>query len=111
MAQTRVPSGQIVSILPLGARLQDARTTALLKSEQLEVVRVVLLAGQEMREHRSPGEITVHCLEGRIEFKTSEGMHLMGPGDFIHLRRMEPHALRALEDASALVTMGLVSHA
>ena len=32
--------------------------------------RIVLLAGSELREHSAPGEITVQCLEGVIEFET-----------------------------------------
>jgi len=107
MAQTHVQSGEVVSVRPLGDRLQGARTTALLKAEQLEVVRIVLPAGTAMREHQTPGEITVQCLEGRIAFSTAIARHVMAPGDFIHLRRGEPHALRALSDASALLTICL----
>ena len=109
MAQEHVPSGQIASVRPLGADLGTARTTALLKSEQLEVVRIVLLAGCEFREHRAPGEITVQCLEGCIEFTTPQGAQTMAAGDFIHLRRNEPHALKATVDSSALLTLCLVS--
>lgn len=108
MAQQHVQSGQVVSVLPLGARLSGARTSALLKAGQLEVVRIVLLAGQHMREHKTPGEITVQCIEGQIEFRTPEALHVLEPGDFIHLRREEPHSLQALSDSSALVTMCIV---
>jgi len=109
MAQEHVPSGRVISIVPLGATLHQSRSTALLKSEQLEVVRIVLLAGKELREHSTPGEITVLCLEGRIEFRTPAGTQLLEPGGFIHLRRDEPHALRALVDSSALLTLCIAS--
>ena len=105
MAQAHTPSGQIVSVLPLGDRLRGARTTAILKAEQLEIVRVVLLAGHEMKEHKAPGEITVQCIEGRIEFRTPDATRILEPGDLIHLLSQEPHALRGLTDCSALVTM------
>jgi len=107
MAQPHAQSNQIVSVRPLGEQLSGATTTAILKAEQLEVMRVVLPAGKEMREHSAPGEITVQCLEGRIEFRTPETTHLLAAGDFLHLRRQQPHALKALEDASALVTICL----
>jgi quercetin dioxygenase-like cupin family protein len=107
MAQPHAQFGQVVSVLPLGEALASAKTTAILKAEQLEVVRVVLLAGKEMREHSTPGEITVQGIEGRIEFKTSAGVQVLGPGDFMLLARGEPHSLRALSDASALVTIRL----
>ncbi len=108
MAQPHVPSGAVVSVRPRGTALAETRTRALLKAEQLEVVRIVLPAGTTMREHQTPGEITVQCIEGRIEFTTPAGVQTMAAGDFIHLPGGEPHALRALEDASALVTICLL---
>lgn len=105
MAQTHAQSGQVVSVLPLGDQLHSARTTAILKAEQLEIVRVVLLAGHEMKEHKAPGEITVQCIEGRIELRMPGTTRILEPGDLIHLLSQEPHALRALTDCSALVTM------
>ncbi len=107
MAQPHAQSGQVVSVRPLGGQLAGARTSAILKAEQLEIVRIVLLAGKEMREHKTPGEITVQCIEGRIEFRTPDAVLVLGPGDFMHLAREVPHALRALSDASALVTICL----
>lgn len=107
MAQPHVPSGEVVSVRPLGTQLAGARTQALLKAEQLEVVRIVLLAGTTMREHQTPGEITVQCIEGRIAFTTRAGAQTLSAGDFVHLRGNEPHALHALEDASALLTICL----
>lgn len=107
MAQPHAQSGQVVSVLPLGDQLGGAKTTALLKAEQLEIVRIVLLAGKEMREHKTPGEITVQCIEGRIEFRTPNTVQVLGPGDFMHLVREEPHSLLALTDASALLTICL----
>lgn len=105
MAQTHARSGQIVSVLPLGDRLGSVRTTAILKANQLEVVRLVLPAGKGLPEHRAPGEITVQCIEGRIEFQTPTALHVLEAGDFIHLRGNEPHALKATVDSSALLTL------
>ncbi len=105
MAQTHTPSGQVVSVLPLGDQLASARTTAILKAEQLELVRVVLPAGHGMKEHKAPGEITGQCIEGRIELRTPGTTLILEPGDLIHLLSQEPHALRGLTDCSALVTM------
>ena len=50
MALTHTPSGQVVSVLPLGDRLAQATSSAILKAGQLEVMRVVLPAGKSMRE-------------------------------------------------------------
>lgn len=105
MAQAHARSGQVVSVSPLGDRLSDVRTTAIIKADQLELVRIVLPAGKGLRQHSAPGEITVQCIEGRIQFDTSEQRHVLEAGDLIHLRRNEPHSLNALVDSSALVTL------
>lgn len=105
MAQPRIQPGQVASVSPLGAQLANAKTTALFKGQQLEVVRIVLAAGKTLREHSAPGEITVLCIEGRIEFTTPHAVQVMAAGDFLYLPPGEPHALLALEDSSVLVTI------
>ena len=109
MALQHARSGQVVRIPPLSDPSIDGRTTAMIKADQLEVVRVVLPAGKVFPEHQVQGEITVICLEGRILFRTPATEQQMGPGDFIHIRRGEPHSLEAVEDALALLTICLVS--
>jgi quercetin dioxygenase-like cupin family protein len=108
MAQPHAASGQVVSVRPLGAALAEGKTAAILKAGQLELIRIVLPAGKSLREHSAPGEITVQCIEGRIAFTTPAATHELTPGDLIHLRANEPHALTALQDATALLTICLV---
>lgn len=108
MAQPHAEPGQIVSVRPLGAQLSEATSTAILKASQLEIIRVVLPAGKTMREHHTPGEITVQCLEGVVEFETDATTQTMQAGDLIHLAPRARHALKALENASLLLTICLL---
>ncbi|KRD48511.1 MULTISPECIES: cupin domain-containing protein [Acidovorax] len=107
MALPHAQSGQIVSVRPLGHRLPEAITTAILKAGQLEVMRVVLPVGKSMKEHQTPGEATVQCIEGVVEFVSEEGIQRLHPGDFVHLAPRALHALKAVEHASLLVTICL----
>jgi quercetin dioxygenase-like cupin family protein len=107
MAQPHAQSGQVVNLSPFAQSLPDERTTAIIKAEQLEVVRIVLAAGKTMPEHYVQGEITLLCLEGRITLHTPHGTRELGPADFIHLRRGAPHALTAVVDSSAVLTICL----
>lgn len=107
MALPHLKSGQLGNTLPLGSALAQTPSHALLKASQLEVIRVVLLAGKSMPEHRVSGEITVQCIEGAIEFFAGTDMHLMRAGDFLHLVGGIPHTLTAREDSSVLVTICL----
>ena len=108
MAQPHAEPGEIVSVRPLGAQLSEATSTAILKASQLEIIRVVLPAGKTMREHHTPGEITVQCLEGMVEFETDGKTQKMQAGDLIHLAPRARHALKALENASLLPTICLL---
>ncbi|MDA8456284.1 cupin domain-containing protein [Acidovorax sp. GBBC 3334] len=107
MALQHARSAEIVSIRPLGPDLARTATSAIIKAAQLEVIRAVLPAGKELRQHDTPGEVTIQCLEGEVEFHAASGASLLRAGDFIHLEARAPHSLRALSDASLLLTLCL----
>ena len=108
MSQPHAQPSQVVQIAPLGHQLPAAVTTAIYKARQLEVVRLVLLAGKSLSEHTAPGEITLHCLEGLVWFQSSGAPQAMRAGDFVHLAAGAPHSLHAETDASLLLTICLV---
>lgn len=110
MAQSHLSSGIKSNVSHLGVGLGEARTTALVKGLQLEIARIVPLAGREMREHKAPGEITVQCLEGHLEFHMPDQVHSMRAGDFLYLDAGVAHSLLAVSDSSALVTMHIGKH-
>ncbi len=107
MALHHAVPGEIVDIRPLGSGLRDAVTATLLKSSHLQVFRLILPKSKEFREHKVPGEITVQCLEGTVEFSTPEKVQRLEAGELLYLDGGEPHALRGVEDASLLVTVFL----
>jgi len=91
--------------LPLGTALANSKTTTLVKSDDLELIRLVLPAGKEIPMHQAHGEITVQCLEGRISFTAESITQELMPGQLLYLRTGEPHALKAIENSSVLVTI------
>ena len=95
MALPHAQSAQLVSLRPLGALLADTQSYAIIKAAQLEVIRVVLRAGERLRQHDTPGEITVQCLEGEVQFEVGGATHVLRAGDLLHLQARAPHALRA----------------
>lgn len=107
MAIPHAGPGEVVDVKPLGAALSATRSYALFKSNDLEVIRLVLLAGQSMPEHAVAGEITLQCIEGRIAFTCNAGEVVVGAGQLVHVAGEEVHGLRALADASALLTIAL----
>lgn len=105
MALPHAVSGQLIDVRPLGAQLPAASSKAILKTSELELMRLVLPKGKSFPEHQVPGEVTMLCLEGSIELLAHDAGQIMQAGDMVYLRGGVPHALRALEDASVLVTI------
>ena len=106
MAIHHAKPGEVVS-LHLGNELQTTKTTTLMKSAELEVIRLVVRAEKVIPTHKAPGPITVQCLEGRVSFTACGKSQELGPGDILHLSAAEPHALKGIEDSSLLVTIVL----
>lgn len=107
MAIPHASSGQALDIRPLGHRLLTERTSALFKSVDLEVMRVVLLTGRSLPAHKVPGEVTIHCLEGSLDIELETTTVRLEMGELLFLSRGEMHAVKAVSDASALVTIAL----
>ena len=107
MAIAHAAPGQLVDVLPLGSQLSEARTSALFKTDELEVMRVVLPAGKTVPAHKVRGEITIHCLEGEVELMAGGQTQRMKAGQLVWLEGSVDPALKAIHDASLLVTIVL----
>lgn len=107
MAIPHAQPGQIIDIHPLGARLADEKTKALFKSDDLELMHLVLRAGQSLPPHKVPGDITIQCTEGVLEIDVDGHANLLHAGQLLYLRGGALHAVTAVEASSALVTVAL----
>jgi len=107
MAIPHARSGQVIDVRPHGATFTDERSVALFKTEDLEVIRLVLPAGRALPPHAVAGEITIQCIEGRIDVTIGGESNHLAAGQLIYLARDVLHGVAALEDASALVTIAL----
>jgi quercetin dioxygenase-like cupin family protein len=107
MAMPHALPGDSVDVEPLGPRLASVKTHALFKSVDLEVIRLVLRAGNSLPSHKVPGELTIQCLEGALDVAVEGRSQVLRAGQLLYLAGGVPHAVMALEDASALVTIAL----
>ena len=107
MAIPHAHPGQAVDVQPLGPCLEQEKTVALFKSADLEVMRLVLLAGHSVPPHRVPGDITVQCIEGSIDVTVDGRSHVLKAGQLLFLLGGVSHGVTALQDASALVSVAL----
>jgi quercetin dioxygenase-like cupin family protein len=107
MAISHAAPAQVIDIRPLADAIPKSVTKTLIKTDHLEVIRLVLPAGKEIPSHKVSGEITVQCLEGRIEFTASGQSQELAAGQMLYLSGAEEHSLKGLDDASVLVTIQL----
>lgn len=105
MAMTHAASGELIDVRPLGAALRQTSSRTLVRAEHLEVFRFVLVAGQTAPDHKASGTLTIQCLEGTVELDAHGQTQCLRAGDMVYLADAQPHAVRALEDASLLVTI------
>ena len=77
----------------------------LLSAGPTRVVLFGFAAGQELTEHASPARALVQILSGRCEWTLAGEKRTLGAGDLLHLPPGAPHAVRALEPFSMLLTL------
>lgn len=84
----------------------EARTTALVKDNAFEAVRLVLPKGHEVCHDRQvEGPITVHCLRGQAALTVDGTTHDLPAGYWVYLPGRDPHSLRGIEDSLVLLTI------
>ncbi|RZL00416.1 MAG: hypothetical protein EOP36_15745 [Rubrivivax sp.] len=107
MALQHGSPGHALDVRPLRDRIGGEKTSALFKSADLEVMRLVLLAGKALPRHKVAGEITIQCLEGSLDIELDDATVTLEAGELLLLAGNALHGVRAVTDASALVTIAL----
>jgi hypothetical protein len=85
MAIPHAQSGEVVDVHPLGPALATARTTTLVKSKTLEILRLVVPAGKEIPSHQVAGEVTLLCLEGTVGIPVDGDTRVLEAGQLLYL--------------------------
>jgi len=107
MALAHAFPGQAIDIAPLGPALRTSATHAILKTRSLELMRVVLRAGESLPPHSVRGELTLQCIEGAAEVTLPAGPCRLDAHQMVLLPAQEVHGVRALHDCSLLLTIQL----
>ena len=107
MALKHAQAFEAIDLQPLAERLLGSVSTSLIKSQSLQLMRVVLRTGEGLPEHHVRGEITLLCLEGRAAVLTPGRRIELSAGQVVLLPGAEPHAVQGITDTSLLVTVSL----
>jgi len=85
MSTLHAVSGELIDIHPFGDMLPQATSTTLVRSDHLELLRLVLPAGKKLPQHHAASAITVQCIEGAVEFEAHGRSQLMRAGTMLFL--------------------------
>lgn len=107
MALRHLQSENQTDLSPFGTEIARQKSVALFKSKNLEVIRLVLQAGQSFPSHEVDGDVTIQCIEGCLEIMLSSGSVNLEPNHLIYLSGKTTHGVKALIPSSALVTIAL----
>lgn len=105
MSLVHAGSGDVISVRPLADALPNAVSTAIVRTSHLELIRTVLHAGRRVPEHKTSGELTLQCIEGELIVRAHGRDITLTPGQMLFLDGGVPHAVEAVKDSSALLTL------
>lgn len=105
MALQHAVSGERIALERDEDDIANFTSIALIKTDHMELIRLVLPKEKPMPEHWVEGEMTLLCLEGEIAFSAHGRTTILAPNEMVYLAGGEPHAIRANQDAVALMTI------
>lgn len=110
MTVTHALPGEVIDVSPLRSDLAATQSKALVKTDSVEVIRLIVPAGKSIPTHKAKGDSTVHCLEGKVAFTVCGKTHELSSGKMLYVPVGEPHSLLGVENSSLLLTILLPSH-
>lgn len=105
MATRHAVSGEVIDLETWAQDLPDEQTKAIVKTDDIELVRLVIPAGKEIPGHKVSGPIVVHCINGEVKFTAMDITQVLLPGQLLYLQPGEPHSLNAVKDSVVLLTI------
>ena len=100
-----VQPGEVLDVTLSAKRLSSAVTKTLVTKRNLQVTRLIVAAGKQLETHKSPGELTLVCLQGRVTFFVEGKPRELAAGQMVYLPPGVPHAVRGEEDSVLLLTI------
>jgi quercetin dioxygenase-like cupin family protein len=101
VAHNHAKPGEIIDLNTFGENV----STALVKEERFEAIRIHVEADKPIPPHQVDGPITVQCLSGKCTFFVGDEPRELVPGSWLYMTGGTSHALESNETATLLVTI------
>lgn len=105
MNQGHIKSGEVVNLETLKGDMDVDASYALVKTDDMEVIRMAVPKGKTIDEHSIEGEMSVQCLKGNILFMVDSNARDLTPGDWLYLKKKQNFSYKVKEDTILLVTI------
>ena len=105
MNQGHVEAGEVVNLETLKPGMSKDSSYALIKTNDMEVIRMVVPEGREVEEHSVKGEVSVQCLDGTVQFRVGEETKKLTVGSWLYMERNQPYSIYGETDSVLLVTI------
>jgi quercetin dioxygenase-like cupin family protein len=99
--------GEIVDLRPSEGALGPSQVATVVKTNLLEVIRLIVAPGKDVPTHELQGEIIILCLSGRVALTALERSLELKAGQLIQYSANEPFSVQGIETALLLVTVAL----
>lgn len=86
------------------------RAEILVKSDTLRVVLITALNGSVLKEHNSPGPITIQVVQGSFDLKFDDDVRSMSEGDIAIVAPGVMHEVECTGDGAFLLTIAHLSY-
>lgn len=105
MATHHATPGEVVDLETWAQDVPDEQSKVIVKTDEMELVRLVLPAGKEFADHKVSGACVIHCITGEIECSAMGATKALTPGQLLYLMPDEPHSVKAVVDSVVLLTI------
>ena len=105
MATHHAAPGEIVDLATWAQDVPHEKTKVIAKTDEMELVRLVLPAGKEFAGHKVSGPCVIHCITGEVECPAMGTTQALTSGQLLYLMPDEPHSVRAVVDSVVLLTI------
>lgn len=105
MRYGHVQSGDPINLQYLREELNVDASYALVKTNDMEVIRMALPHGKSVDQHVLDSELSVQCLKGEILFQINNKASALTQDDWLYLKGGQPFSYTVKSDAIILVTI------
>jgi hypothetical protein len=102
-------STRIVAVEPLDSPSSSKLMTTLVQTRKLKVIYLKVTHGMTVPRHEFPGEMVIHCLEGRVLIESSRGTYSLCGGQLLCYVSDEPFSIQGVDDAALFIFIAISS--